>query len=487
MGTYPTTASSIDIGSNATTMSIYGVANKRAVNYKTAKSVPGGTASATSPGTTKSVAQLNIDVGAAFNAATPTAATVQAIRDVTNTIFAQVITAPAKNPSKGYWQPGNWGIWKAADKAQATACGGDATQMPQAQEAPTGNTPGTYTKFSLQMNGGLACSKMTSGEGTVTSNTATFKTVQPKVSQNGSGDGTTTATPTAVGTAVANACPTVSGIQAVKDCIVGSGAAGSPAPKAPYEVPLAAARRYAAGSNTANGGLSNDEIKKATRGIAPTGDVPADTVTPTACIGPDVIFNDVVNSGQANGQGGLVALGNPPLLGQGVALCDPNGYKPADAVAVNGAAQNGGSPVPSATRNYDQNKLWYSGVNDGPAGGAVGAGARNGVLIGIQKFWDPITAAQASGGAFCCDALYYGKDGVGRGSVGANPPVVGVTKNADFKPNAIVGAAMDLQVVPGGVCTDGVPTTSVKEGLSEAVNVKQEEFLEGQAFYACVA
>merc|ERR1712057_71746 len=508
-------AANTDIGSNATTMSIYGVANKRAVNYKTEKSVPGGTASATSPGTTKSVAQLNIDVGAAFNAATPTAATVQAIRDGTNTIFAQaaqryiakitlaahmpgngmggstrfdqVITAPAKNPSKGYWQPGNWGIWKAADKAQATACGGDATQMPQAQEAPTGNTPGTYTKFSLQMNGGLACSKMTSGEGTVASNTATFKTVQPKVSQNGSGAGTTTATPTAVGTAVADACPTVSGIQAVKDCIVGSGAAGSPAPKAPYEVPLAVARRYDAASNTANGGLSNDEIKKATRGIAPTGDVPADTVTPTACIGPDVIFNDVVNSGAADGQGGLVALGNPPLLGKGVALCDPNGYKPADAAAINGAAQNGGSPLPSATRNFDQNKLWYSGVNDGAAGGAVGAGARNGVLSTIQKFWDPITAAQASGGAFCCDALYYGKDGVGRGSVGANPPIVGVTKNANFTPNAIVGAAMDLQVVPGGVCTDGVPTTSVKEGLSEAVNAKQEEFLEGQAFYACVA
>merc|ERR1711981_54587 len=49
--TYPTTAGSPDTGSNATTMSIYGVANKRAANYKTAKSVPGGTASATSPGT----------------------------------------------------------------------------------------------------------------------------------------------------------------------------------------------------------------------------------------------------------------------------------------------------------------------------------------------------------------------------------------------------------------------------------------------------
>merc|ERR1711959_503780 len=202
------------------------------------------------------------------------------------------------------------------------------------------------------------------------------------------------------------------------DCIVGSGAAGSPAPKAPYEVPLAVARRYDAASNTANGGLSNDEIKKATRGIAPTGDVPADTVTPTACIGPDVIFNDVVNSGAADGQGGLVALGNPPLLGKGVALCDPNGFKPANAAAQNGNAQNGGLTPPSATQTYTQNKLWYSGFNSGTAGLL-----KNGVIAGVQKFWDPITAAQASGGAFCCDALYYGQDGVGRGTVGGNPPI----------------------------------------------------------------
>merc|ERR1711977_779059 len=87
--TYSTTAGSPDTGSNATTMSIYGVANKRAANYLTAKAVPGGTSSATSPGTTKTVAELNIEVGTAFNAAAPTAATVQAIRDATNTIFAQ--------------------------------------------------------------------------------------------------------------------------------------------------------------------------------------------------------------------------------------------------------------------------------------------------------------------------------------------------------------------------------------------------------------
>merc|ERR1711977_326215 len=155
-----------DTGSNATTMSIYGVANKRAANYNTAKAVP-GTASATSPCTsgtppcTKAVAQLNIDVGQALNAATPTAATVQTIRDSTNTIFAQAaqryiakitlashlpgngmggstnpdtaITTPADNPDTGYWKSGARGIWNQAKDSgkQATACGGFSTQMPQ--------------------------------------------------------------------------------------------------------------------------------------------------------------------------------------------------------------------------------------------------------------------------------------------------------------------------------------------------------------------
>merc|ERR1739847_10391 len=131
------------------TMSIYGVANKRAVNYKTAVAVPGA-ASTTSPGTSKAVAQLNVDAAAAFNTATPTAATVQAVRDATNTIFLQAaqryiakitlaaqmpgngmggstkvstITTLATNPTKGYWGAG-WGIWSAADKSQATACVG---------------------------------------------------------------------------------------------------------------------------------------------------------------------------------------------------------------------------------------------------------------------------------------------------------------------------------------------------------------------------
>merc|ERR1711904_120378 len=500
--TYSTTAGSPDTGSNATTMSIYGVANKRAANYLTAKAVPGGTSSATSPGTTKTVAELNIEVGTAFNAATPTAATVQAIRDATNTIFAQAaqryiakitlaahmpgngmggstrptqdITTPAKNPTTGYWGS-SWGIWAQTEtsKKQATACGGLSSQTPQVAVTPggTGGAP-TYATPSLLMNGGLACSKMTSAAGSAVSNTATFSTVQPVVSQIGSGlAAAAKATPTPSGEALATACPTVSGQQAVAPCL-----ATAATIKLPYAVGMT--ETQLATNVAKNGGLTNNQIRKATRGIAQTGDVPAITVTPTACIGPDVIFNDVANSGAANGVPGTATLAPR----QGVALCDPNGFAPANTVAQVGASVGGTKVdgiVPAATRTYAQNKLWYSGTIGGAA-----AAQTNGVKLNVQKFWDPITAAQASGGAFCCAALYYGSDGLGRGGATG---IAGVTKNKDFKPNALVGDAMETQNVAGGMCSDGSSSTSVKQGLSAALNVKEKEFLEGQAFFASVA
>merc|ERR1739847_19399 len=260
--TYPTVIDGTDIGSNATTMSIYGVANKRASNYKTAKSVPDKTASATSPGTTKTVAELNIEVGTAFSATTPTTATVQAIRDATNTIFDQAaqryiakITLASHMPGNGmggstksYWKSATWGIWAAVDETQATACGGSNAQMPQAQEATTGVTGAEtgITKYSLQMNGGLACSKMESGAGTAASNTATFRTVQPVVSQTGSGAGqgnganggggeTAVQSPTAAATAVGTACPTVSGVQKSMNCLPATTS------DIPYTVPMVVA------------------------------------------------------------------------------------------------------------------------------------------------------------------------------------------------------------------------------------------------------
>merc|ERR1712094_161268 len=165
-----------------------------------------------------------------------------------------------------------------------------------------------------------------------------------------------------------------------------------------------------------------------------------------------------------------------------VALCDPNGFKPENVAAQVGNAAGGGyQEVPSAAFTYAKNKLWYFGV----AGG--GNAARNGVLIANQKFWDPITAAQASGGAFCCDALYYGADGLGRGIPTNDPPIVAVTKNSAFTPVPLTGEAMEREIVPGGVCTGEAANNAKMEGLSAATNVKQKEMLEGQAFYACVA
>merc|ERR1711959_270305 len=212
-----------------------------------------------------------------------------------------------------------------------------------------------------------------------------------------------------------------------------------------------------------NGGLTNAQIRKATRGLAQTWAPPDVTATPTACIGPSVIFNDVINSGKDDGAFTV-------KVGQGVALCDPQGLIPTATItnkATSAADVVTQNALPSASQTYTQNKAWYSGT---------GTSAK-GVPLGIQKFWDPITAAQASGGAFCCDALYYGSDGLGRGTPTNDPPIVDVTKNADFKPVPLLGAALEKAVVPGGVCTDGKPTTAVKEGLSDAKNVEEEATL----------
>merc|ERR1711924_358424 len=164
----------------------------------------------------------------------------------------------------------------AADKKQATACGGISTQIPQAATVPTGNTgQATATTPILKMNGGLACSKMASGAGTATSNTATFRTLQPVVSQIGSmgtganadngalgAAGAAVATPTAAGTAVATACPSVSGIQTAMNC-----EATAAAVKQPYAVAMTDATKFLATDTAKNGGLSNEQIKKATRGF----------------------------------------------------------------------------------------------------------------------------------------------------------------------------------------------------------------------------
>merc|ERR1711959_713408 len=229
---------------------------------------------------------------------------------------AQVITTPAKNPTKGYWKSGSWGIWAAVDETQATACGGFSTL----NQSPTSAT---------------------------TNNDA--------------------------------ACPTVSGIQQVVDCIPATTS------DLPYTVPLDVTNHgYLNSDALKNGGITNDQIKKATRGLSQATAAPAATVTPTACIGPDVIFNDVVNTGDGNGQRAVDSTVNPPVAGQGVALCDPRGYKLSNDDGAGGTptflgnAQNTATiPVPSASQSYADNKKWYSGIAANEA--VTAAAARSGV------------------------------------------------------------------------------------------------------------
>merc|ERR1712057_146151 len=96
-----------------------------------------------------------------------TAANAQIIRDATNTIFAQAaqryiakitlaahlpgngmggstnpatpISTPTTNPTTGYWGAA-WGIWNANDGAQATACGGQASQIQHKLDAAARTT-----------------------------------------------------------------------------------------------------------------------------------------------------------------------------------------------------------------------------------------------------------------------------------------------------------------------------------------------------------
>merc|ERR1712072_1567306 len=236
---------------------------------------------------------------------------------------------------------------------------------------------------------------------------------------------------------------------------------------------------YLNNNGAKNGGLTNEQIKKATRGLPQSAVLGADfdKTTPTACIGPSVFFNEVKNSGIASGETTTASL----AISKAVALCDPFGLKPAIQTGANtplpGAATQADGPVPSAAATFAANALYYSGANAG----------QDGVALENTRFWDPITAAQASGGAFCCDALYYGADGLGRGIPTNDPPIVAVTKNSAFTPVPLTGEAMEREIVPGGVCTGEAANNAKMEGLSAATNVKQKEMLEGQAFYACVA
>merc|ERR1712010_161203 len=192
------------------------------------------------------------------------------------------------------------------------------------------------------------------------------------------------------------------------------------------------------------GGVTNQQIQRAVRGMTSNsvtgiGAAPSTTATPVACIDKSVCFNDVrVNN-----------AGNARASGRCTRQCDPGG---APAIPGTGVA------------TFALRKAAYAGItitdagsnSQDAAGGSLGA-----------AYWDPITAAQASLGGFCCDAAYYSTDGVGRdASYGTLATVAAATTSTGTQDLSTTGFVPNNQFTP-------VQVTG--------------ESIEGQAFYACMA
>merc|ERR1712182_121142 len=100
----------------------------------------------------------------------------------------------------------------------------------------------------------------------------------------------------------------------------------------------------------------------------------------------------------------------------------------------------------------------------------------------MSRVWDPVLAAQLTQGGMCCDALYYGNEGVGR------PTIEGVGPVSDYEPPLAGGDMAESPV--GTMCPmhgsgNGYSTSTV--GNVNQVNPKETLLLEGQAFYVSLA
>merc|ERR1719331_874284 len=447
--TYSTVASTPDTGFNATTMSIYGVANKRADNYGTAGLVSTNTVSCSGTtvptATCKAVAALNVEVAAALNAG-PTVANADIVRDATLTIFTQAaqryaakLTLAAQLPGDGmggstYFDQltsttrlgaGSYipeSIGSTAATKMQTACGQRASFVFQTNRAATaGATAGTAgISTANQVSGVNSCgaSALVGTKGSPASNTATFGSVMAQI------------TSPATGAAAPGA--TTSTLYSVLSTLA-----------------------YAADVEASTGGSLPTDIIKATRGLPSSSGDPAGTVPPMACIGPSVKFGSatgILNKGSAADDAAAAAAK------AAVSLCNPQGKLPPAGVA--------------AAATLADRRLAYA------------ANAAAGAALGEVEFWDPITAALITEGAFCCDALIYSADGLGMKASGVTG-ASNVRAPSTFVPPFVGG---DMSAVasasPGGMCP--VSGNNIL-GLSEYASPTEVNLLEGQAFYAVIA
>merc|ERR1711981_1513095 len=343
----------------------------------------------------KQVAALNVAVGTSLSAG-PSTANIGTIRDAVLIIFTQAaqryvakVTLDAHLPGNGMGGSTNPGVvtsskvpisgsyipadigGNVADKKQPTACGGKTSYIftaanaggcgaatKAADNAGGVNNGGTVGSTGCRKVSGVGACSVTGDVpviGSPESNTATFGSIQAEVK---SVKGTLTA---------GNTVPSWISGQTVDNTV-----------SLPYRIQAAAA--VAATVNVGGGNTMAEVTLDA----------------PIACVGPDVTFSDITTCGKATACAGQDAA-NKRVKGLGLRLCVPNGLIP--PAGVTGAA------APLAGR-----VAGYSSATGAP--GIEKANDENGAAN--SGFWDPVTVAMATKGAFCCDALVYSAEGVGR-------------------------------------------------------------------------
>jgi len=484
-------------GDRGTVYSLYNLANKRASNYGRCGSSQSGSCAtdvASKTAGTVTVADLNLVVADALNYGTsgPSAAAVNNIRDSINTINAQAaqryiarVSLDANVPGNGFG--GSTQRVKVASPAASedaaagnglipTACGGglyyqafaglaggeggDNDAGPAgAGEVPAGILPGaTYTKYS-----GTILAVKPTDEDLESYNKApsTFGTsggplVNAQCGTSANSTGTVGSNTLMVGS--------VMNPVTVKDDA-----------SAPYQLKGTAVTDPVEAGEAGSIAVTANEVTAALRGqteFVTTVDF-YKKKTPIGCIGRDVRFSDIE-----------VTIDSSKKMVY--TFCDPSGYKGA-SLATNTLATN--------TQLYDVNmKATGSAATAGSYFATVfGTGTTNvpdttaAITVAqakqMSRVWDPVMAAQLTQGGMCCDALYYGNEGVGR------PTIEGVGPVSDYEP-PLAGGDMAAESPVGTMCPmhgsgNGYSTSTV--GNVNQVNPSETLLLEGQAFYVSLA
>ena len=469
-------------GSGGTLYSLYHLANKRASNYGKCGTLKTSSCSTDKVAQTTTgsvpVADLNTVVSNALSATGgPTAAGVSSIRDSINTINAQAAQRYMARMSLAANNPGN-GLGGSTKRIGVTGLPANAANNPDNTKGliPTACGGGMYQTPGSKGYGANPTMGTAGEQGHVRALAPATSTTDFDVTEASS---TVAGVVTGLAPAVnaqcgqtANATGTVMSNTATMESVMNLVSSGT-TKVAPYTLK---GETYTGRNNgAAEFANTNKDIIAATRGKAAyDANVDYTKATPLGCIGTGVYFSDVLATVDTAEKAAYE-------------FCNPEGLVGV-ALASNDVAAN--------TLLYTQagttNNPWVE-VAIGTAG--TSAAITDEAVIGkITKVWDPIMAAQLTEGGFCCNALYYSTDGVGRSAYTSGGTSGGVTYKgtgsiSSFTP-PLSGGNMVGEDSPGGMCPahskgDGYSTKT--DGSAALTNPAMVELLEGQAFYAALA